>query len=186
MSGEIRQLVTRCLTGDQQSIRELVERFRGPVFGFCYRMLGQRQDAEDVAQETFVRVLRNLQRWDPARRFEPWLLTIAGNRCRTALRRRMRRPAGGLVEERVICERQTQWQSAQLLSEEVARAMGQLRYEHREAFVLFHEQQLTYAEIAEVLECPVGTVRTWIHRARRELIEQLRQREVLEEARHAV
>ena len=62
---------------------DLVNRFRGQVFGLCYRMLGQRQDAEDAAQETFVRVLKNLHRWDPARPFEPWLLTIAGNRCRT-------------------------------------------------------------------------------------------------------
>ena len=70
-----------------------VERFRGQVFGLCYRMLGQRQDAEDAAQETFVRFLKNLHRWDQARDFQPWLFAIAGNRCRTALAARCRRPA---------------------------------------------------------------------------------------------
>ncbi len=64
---------------------DLVELYRDRVFRFCYRMLGQRQDAEDAAQETFVRMLRSLAAWDGRRDFEPWLLGIAGNRCRTLL-----------------------------------------------------------------------------------------------------
>ena len=99
---ELKSLVRQCLTGDQRSMLALVERFQGQVFGLCYRMLGQRQDAEDAAQETFVRVLKNLHRWDPEREFQPWLLTIAGNRCRTALSARKRRPAGELAEELVV------------------------------------------------------------------------------------
>ena len=89
---DLRTLVKRCLAGDQGSMLALVERFQGQVFGLCYRMLGQRQDAEDAAQETFVRVLKNLHRWDQGRDFQPWLLAIAGNRCRTALAARRRRP----------------------------------------------------------------------------------------------
>src|SRR6478609_10741353 len=89
---DLRPLIRRCLTGDQGAMLALVERFRGQVFGLCYRMLGQRQDAEDVAQETFVRALRNLSQWDSSREFLPWLLAIAGNRCRSCLSRRMRRP----------------------------------------------------------------------------------------------
>jgi RNA polymerase sigma-70 factor (ECF subfamily) len=65
------------------------------------------------------------------------------------------------------------------VGEEVALALGRLREEYRQAFVLFHEQQLTYAEIAEVLDCPVGTVKTWVHRARRELADHLRRRGIL-------
>src|SRR5262245_34136452 len=95
-------LVARCLTGDQGSMLALVERFRGQVFGLCYRMLGQRQDAEDAAQETFLRVLKNLHRWDQARDFQPWLLAIAGNRCRTALSARRRRPRAELEVELVV------------------------------------------------------------------------------------
>ena len=91
MSEDLRPLVERCLAGSQQAMLELVERYRGRVFGLCYRMLQQRQDAEDVAQETFIRVLRSLSRWDPSRAFEPWLTTIAANRCRTALATRCRR-----------------------------------------------------------------------------------------------
>ena len=72
---------------------EFVDHYKGRVFGLCWRMLGQRQDAEDMAQETFVRALRNLHRWDSERDMEPWLLAIAGNRCRSLLATRMRRPA---------------------------------------------------------------------------------------------
>ena len=93
MADELPMLVTQCLAGDEFSFSTLIERFRGQVYGLCYRMLGQREDAEDATQETFVRVAKNLHRWDPERKFEPWLLTIAGNRCRTRLSKRKRRPA---------------------------------------------------------------------------------------------
>src|SRR6478672_12236459 len=99
VSSDLIQLVGQCLAGDQRSMLALVERFQGQVFGLCYRMLGQRQDAEDAAQETFVRVLKNLHRWDEGRDFEPWLLAIAGNRCRTALANRRRRPAAENLDE---------------------------------------------------------------------------------------
>jgi RNA polymerase sigma-70 factor (ECF subfamily) len=72
------------------------------------------------------------------------------------------------------------------LAEEVRLGLAGLREEHRRAFLLFHEQQLSYDEIAGLLEAPLGTIKTWVHRARRELIDLLQQRGVLEEARHAV
>jgi RNA polymerase sigma-70 factor (ECF subfamily) len=163
---------------------DLVEHFRGQVFGLCYRMLGHRQDAEDAAQETFVRALRNLRSWDENRDFEPWLLAIAGNRCRTALARRMRRPVVcSLIEP--LPERTPDLQAARQLAEEVTLALETLRAEYRQAFVLFHQYELSYAEIAVSMQCPIGTVRTWIHRARREMIRHLQTRHVLE-ARHAV
>ena len=94
MSTEIHQLVRDCLADDDPSaMMRLVSRFRGRVFGLCYRMLGQWQDAEDAMQETFLRMSKNLRRWDASREFEPWLLTIAANRCRTQLARRKHRPA---------------------------------------------------------------------------------------------
>ena len=163
----------------------LVARFQGQVFGLCYRMLGQRQDAEDAAQETFLRVLRNLHRWDPTRDFEPWLLAIAGNRCRTALAARKRRPGIETLADRDVDDMSDRGPADQL-AEEVQLALGQVRVEYRQAFVLFHEHELSYGEIASTMEVPLGTVKTWVHRARRELIERLRSRSVLEENRHAM
>jgi RNA polymerase sigma-70 factor (ECF subfamily) len=100
LAEDVRNLVARCLNGEAAAVVELIDHFRGQVFGLCYRMLGHRQDAEDVMQESFVRAIRSLDRWDPAREFRPWLLAIAGNRCRTMLSTRMRRPqALGLMDE---------------------------------------------------------------------------------------
>ena len=177
---DLQSLVGQCLTGDQAAMLALVERFRGQVFGLCYRMLGQRQDAEDAAQETFVRVLKNLHRWDQARDFEPWLFAIAGNRCRTALSARKRRPMSEAVLD-IIPDKEPDHRPAQALAEEVQLALATLRDEYRQAFVLFHEQELSYADIAAAMEAPLGTIKTWVHRARRELIDYLRKRGAIPE-----
>lgn len=182
---DLRSLVSRCLAGDQSAMVLLVARFQGQVFGLCYRMLGQRQDAEDAAQETFLRVLRNLHRWDATRDFEPWLLAIAGNRCRTALASRRRRPQPESLVDQTADDAPDQ-KVAGHLAEEVDLALAALRDEYRQAFVLFYEHELSYGEIATAMEVPLGTVKTWVHRARRELIERLRSRGALEGQRHVV
>ena len=157
----------------------LVEHYRGTVFGLCYRMLGHRQDAEDVTQESFVRVFRSLSRWDNQRDFKPWLLAIAGNRCRSMLAIRGRRPMSREVMHDLPDPSET-GNAAALLAEEVALALAELREEHRQAFLLFHDQELSYAEIGIALNRPVGTIKTWIHRARRELVRLLRERGAVE------
>jgi RNA polymerase sigma-70 factor (ECF subfamily) len=182
---ELRQLVRRCLAGDQAAMTELVERYSHRVYALCYRMLGHREDAEDVTQQTFVRVLNNLQRWDPEREFEPWLLAIAGNRCRTALSLRGKRAVMHSMCEPVP-DPAPDPRDAGNLAEELNLALRTLRSAHREAFVLFHVSELSYEEIAQRMRHPVGTIKTWIHRARASVIQQLQEREVLEGCRYAV
>ncbi len=185
MSDNVRELVDRCLRGDQSAMVDLVDHYRGQVFGLCYRMLRHRQDAEDVTQESFVRALRSLAKWDSQREFLPWLLAIAGNRCRTLLAMRMRQPAmNSLVEQ--LSDKTLEVIEGEQLAEEMDRALSTLRAEYREAFLLFHQHELSYAEISDALGCPLGTVKTWVHRARREMIAQLKQRGVVEDARDAV
>lgn len=182
---ELRPLIRNCLSGCDSAMLQLVERFRGRVFGLCYRMLGRREDAEDAAQETFVRVLKSLARWDSSRDFEPWLLAIAGNRCRTALAARKRRPAMDRLDDSPTpIEKREPPQNH--LAEEVKLALAKIRSEYCAAFVLFHEQEKSYGEIAEILDVPLGTVKTWVHRARRDLIEALRERGAVEEMSYAV
>jgi RNA polymerase sigma-70 factor (ECF subfamily) len=185
LSEGTRELVRRCLAGEQAAMQELVRVYQDQVFGLCYRMLGHRQDAEDAAQETLVRALRSLKNWDAERPLAPWLLAIAGNRCRSALASRSRRPAAILPAEDVA-DRPDGLAEVGSLAEEVGLALEGLRTEYRQAFELFHEQELSYAEIAAALDCPVGTVKTWVHRARRELIGELVRRGVLEESRDAL
>jgi RNA polymerase sigma-70 factor (ECF subfamily) len=185
LPNEICQLVDRCRRGDARAITALVDAFRDQVFGLCFRMLGHRQDAEDMTQEAFVRALRSLDRWDSQRDFKPWLLAIAGNRCRTLLATRLRRPAS-TTEVDQLPDRGPDARRTSQLAEELQRALDALRPEYRQAFVLFHSQQLSHAEIAEVLDCPIGTVKTWVHRARLELAEKLRQRGVVQETRNAL
>ncbi|HUG91446.1 MAG TPA: RNA polymerase sigma factor [Planctomycetaceae bacterium] len=169
-------LVQRCLEGDEAGMRALVERYQGIVFGVCYRMLGQREDAEDVAQDVFLRVFRSLHRWDAERPLKPWLLTIAANRCRTALERRSRQPVPSEAADRRVCEDGRSRGSE--LAEELQLALATLRDDYRMCFVLFYEQELSCSRIGEILGCPEGTVKTWLHRARKELAEFLTRRGV--------
>lgn len=174
------RLIQRCLDGDEACMRALVERFQGIVFRLCQRMLGHREDAEDVAQDVFLRVFRSLRKWDSSRPFKPWLLTIAANRCRTALSKRSRVPVA--TELQIHPPSAASELESLGLSEELQLALGELRDDYRMCFVLFHQQELSCAEVAEIMQCPEGTVKTWLHRARRKLADSLIRRGVVTDA----
>jgi RNA polymerase sigma factor (sigma-70 family) len=172
-------LVKRCLRGDGDAIRVLVSRFQNDVFGLCVRLLHNRHDAEDVSQEVFLRVFRSLKGWDSSRLLKPWIMSIAVNRCRTWLAQRNRRPElVDYLQDTVAA--QPADDSTELLAE-IQSALAGLRLEYRTVFVLFHEQGQPYEEIAEALDRPVGTIKTWLHRARLEILERLRQRGMVSE-----
>lgn len=167
-------LVRRCLRGDDQATGALVERFQAEVYGLCLRLLHHRHDAEDVTQEVFLRIFRSLRRWDSSRPLKPWIMGITLNRCRTWLAQRVRRPELADYLQDVTPGRPED-DSAELLRE-IEAALQELRPDYRCVFVLFHEKGQPYEEIAEALERPVGTIKTWLHRARLEVLERLRQR----------
>jgi len=152
----------------------LVDQFQAEVYGLCVRLLNHRHDAEDVTQEVFLRIFRSLRRWDPTRPLRPWVMGIAVNRCRTWLGRRARRPEPvDYLQDTVAGPAPDD--STELLHE-VRRAVADLRLEYRTVFTLFHEQGQPYEEIALAIQRPVGTVKTWLHRARLEVLDRLRQR----------
>jgi RNA polymerase sigma-70 factor (ECF subfamily) len=167
-------LARRCLRGDAEAIQALVARFQAEVFGLCVRLLHHRHDAEDVTQEVLLRVFRSLAGWDSSRPLRPWVMGIAVNRCRTWLTQRARRPELADFLQDTVPARAGD-DSSELLRE-IQAALAGLRLEYRTVFTLFHEQCQPYEEIAQVLGRPVGTIKTWLHRARLEVLERLRER----------
>jgi RNA polymerase sigma-70 factor (ECF subfamily) len=168
-------LVQRCLSGDSRAQYEFVEKYKVLVFGVCLRMLGDRQEAEDASQDVFVRALRSLHRWDQDRPLRPWLLTITSNRCRTYLHQRRRRPAATEYVDEIVDPRGEQDDSRELW-QEIRRALESMRPEYQTVFMLFHEQGLNYEEMSLILSKPVGTLKTWLHRARQEMLTILRRK----------
>jgi RNA polymerase sigma-70 factor (ECF subfamily) len=182
VSAEDAILVRRCLKGEEVAVQALIERFQADVLGLCIRLLQHRQDAEDIAQEVFFRIFRSLRRWDPSRPLKPWIMGITVNRCRTMIVQRAKRPElAAYLDETAAA--QTEDDSAELVRE-IRSAVNELRFDYRSVFLMFHEQGLPYEDIAEAMEKPVGTIKTWLHRARLEVLERLRRRGMVSEVKH--
>jgi RNA polymerase sigma-70 factor (ECF subfamily) len=171
-----RELVRRGLSGDSAALRAIVELYEFDVFSLCVKILRHRHDAEDVVQEVFLRVFRSLPQWDSTRPLKPWILGIAVNRCRTwlAKRKRIPEPMEFLADQP---DRPTGAdEDGGELRCAIRKAVDGLRSDYREVFILFHETGQSYEEIAEVIGRPVGTIKTWLHRARAIILEALNQR----------
>jgi RNA polymerase sigma factor (sigma-70 family) len=175
-------LVRRCLKGDESAIQALVDRYHSDVFGLCVRLLHHRHDAEDVTQEVFLRIFRSLKRWDQARPFKPWVMGITVNRCRTWIVQRARRPELADYLHETAANRPADDSSE--LTREIQDAIRELRVEYRSVFVMYHERGLPYEDIADAMEKPVGTVKTWLHRARLEVLDRLKRRGMVSEVEH--
>jgi RNA polymerase sigma-70 factor (ECF subfamily) len=182
VSGDDVFLVRRCLKGDATAMQRLVEQFQADVFGLSVRLLQHRQDAEDVVQEVFLRVFRSLRRWDSRRPLRPWIMGIAVNRCRTWLAQRARRPE--LVEYLHETASDAASDDGSEMAREIHAAVKELRLEYRSVFTMFHDRGLPYDEIAQALGKPIGTVKTWLHRARLEVLDRLRKRGMISEVGH--
>lgn len=174
MAEEPEELARRSLNGDQAALRAFLEHFENPVYSLCLRMLRHPHDAEDAAQEALLRMVRYLKSWDPEQPIQPWVMKIASNRCRTALSKQ--KPATlpdfqHLPDEPVP---DPSWGLAEILEEELQR----LDLQPRECFILFYYNELSIADISEIMEVSIGTIKTWLHRSRKKLAEHLRQRGV--------
>lgn len=171
-------VVERALGGSQDAYRELVRRYQRPVFNLVVRLVGRRADAEDLTQESLVKAFRALPRYDPARRFSSWIFRIAHNHAIDHLRRRG--PAGaidtGPAPEGLASGAPSPADLAERtnLADAVRVALAGLRAEYRTAVTLRYQEGLSCEEIAHVMDAPEGTIKTYLHRARKALGEQLR------------
>lgn len=175
------QLVVEALAGSQSAFREIVHRFERPVFNLVARMVHDRTLAEDLSQDAFVKAFSRLDTYQPEQgKFSNWLFKIAHNTAIDQLRRRaidtVSLEAGGEDEPDYASTTPDPAAHTPLdsmvqtdLATALSAAIDRLRPEYREAMVLRHQEGLAYEEIAEIMELPLGTVKTYLHRARKEL-----------------
>jgi len=182
-------LVSACLADDSRAFEVLVERYQVRLLNFVYRTIGDRDRAEDLVQEVFIRVYRHLGRFDRSKKFSTWIYTIASNLAKNELRNRSRSPlvlfqaikAKFEDEDRPLQfedegNRPDDLYRKRLLREQVEAAVQQLPAHHREVFVLRELEGNSYEEIAEITGVQLGTVKSRLNRARAafaEIIEPL-------------
>ena len=166
-------LVARIAGGEAHLYGTLIERHQRRLWWSCLRMLGDPDEADDVVQETFVRAWERIGTFDPARRFYPWIFTIARNRCLNALRRRRTWGFRSLSSDDPPAPAAPGGTSATVEERELGGALEEcleeLPGDQREAFELRHGDGLRYAEIAAALGIPEGTVMSRLHRAREKM-----------------
>ncbi len=182
------EVVLLAREGREAAYRELVRRYERPVFSLIYRMVRDRELAEDLAQETFVKALNAIESYRPEFKFSSWIFKIANNASIDQLRRRElntlsldgspNAETADAVEATALqigdrAETPLEELEARELGGAIEVAIGQLRPEYRSCILLRHVEGRPYEEIAEMLELPLGTVKTYIHRARNELRQAL-------------
>lgn len=176
------ELITRFQNGDVYAFEQIVHRYKNPLINFVYHFLGDRIDAEDVVQETFLRVFRNKHLYRNIAKFSTWIYTIAGNLAKTELRRRRRRKLLSLSQmgyedkeyelpdpfastDRIVTTRMNE--------KEIHDAINALPVKFKEVVVLRDIQEFSYEEISKILKIPIGTVKSRVNRGRLRLQKKL-------------
>jgi RNA polymerase sigma-70 factor (ECF subfamily) len=180
-------LMLRVKRGDRVAFAELVEKYKQPLFNFVFRTLRDEAESEDVAQNTFLQVYKSRDRYERTAKFSTWLFTIARNLCLNEIRRRSRHPAESIEESHAEYEDQPRQQyedKAHIaapdkllhgeLAQKIEEALADLPENQRTAILLCRQDELSYEEIAEVLDCSLSATKSLIHRGRETLKEKLK------------
>jgi RNA polymerase sigma-70 factor (ECF subfamily) len=181
-------LLEKARQGDAEAFEKLIEAYQKKVFNIALRMLGNYDDACDIAQEVFIRAFRSIKDFREQALFSTWIYKIATNACLDELRRRKNRVFISIDEEVKLEEGDLKRQieddkpspdievEQNEMREEINKAISELSEEHRVVIVLRDIQGFTYEEIAKITKCPEGTVKSRINRARQALKEILKPR----------
>lgn len=178
MNNEEQVWLEQARRGDKSAFGQLIEAYQGPVFNLAYRMLGNRGEAEEAAQEAFIRAYTRLDTYDPSRKFSTWMLSITSNYCVDLLRKRRALllsldqslpPHPALMSDR---DDNPEVQAADSEREAMVQALLEhLPEDYRQAVVLRYWYDLSYEEIADVMETSVSAIKSRLFRARRQLAE---------------
>ena len=172
MASSDEELVDRSMGGDLDSFNQLVLRWERPIYALAYRVIGREEDARDVAQETFLRAFRALSGFKGQAKFSSWLYRITLNLCRDWIRKERRTPVSQAPEgidiielagEGTPAESIEQLVGRKQLGRAVSKAMAMLPEEQRTAIILKEYHGLTFQEIADMLDCPLSTVKTRLY-----------------------
>lgn len=172
------QLIARFQQGDVYAYDLLVKRYRDPLMNFIYRFLGDKTDAEDILQETFLRLYKNKHYYKEIAKFSTWIYTIAGNLAKTELRKRKRRnifsihnfmstekdyelPDKGITPDK--------YADAAITDKEIQKSIGKLSPKFKQVILLRDVQGFSYEEISQIVNIPLGTVKSRVNRARLKL-----------------
>jgi len=182
MASTDEELVTRSMGGDLDSFNQLVLRWERPIYALAYRVIGREEDARDVCQETFLRAFRALGGFKGQAKFSSWLYRITLNLCRDWIRRERRQPLAQTPEGVDLVELAGEGDDVESIEDLVARkeigaavskAMALLPEDQRTAIVLKEYHGLTFQEIADMLDCPLSTVKTRLYQGLTVLRRQL-------------
>ena len=182
------EVVALARKGRESAYRELIDRYQRPILSLINRLVRDRELAEDLAQDAFIKVFNALDRYNPERKFSSWIFKIAHNTAIDQLRKKEldtlsidgspHATSAEAVEASTIVpvssdEDPEQYTSSREIGAQIEAAIGTLRPEYRTVIVLWHVEGRPYDEIAEIMDLPLGTVKTYIHRARNELRKKL-------------
>ncbi len=186
-------ILASVVDGNLKAFEVLVLRYEKPIVSFLYRLIGDYARAEELAQETFLRVFRAATGFSRRYKFSTWIYTIARNLARNELRYRSRHPgeasnepvAGSVPVLRVLGgatgpNRPDEDVVSQELATSVQQALGRLSEKHRVALILSEYEAWSYEQIGQLLGRPRGTIKSWIYRAKRALIKELKDQKVFE------
>jgi RNA polymerase sigma-70 factor, ECF subfamily len=181
----VKKRIKQVIKGDQEAFGEIVEIYKNSIYQLCFRMLGNRHEAEDIAQEAFIRAYLNINTFNQDLKFSTWLFRIATNLCIDRMRKK--KPDHYLDAEVKGTEGLTMYSQIPSntplpeeelesleLHETVQKEILKLPDKYRSAIVLKYMEELSLNEISEILDLPLGTVKTRIHRGREALRQQLR------------
>lgn len=170
VNDELYQIIHKAKGGNQEAFTELVQRYKGQVYRFAVGMLSNRMDAEDVAQEAFVKAFYSLSRLENEYAFSSWMITIVSNLCKDRLKKRAKEQ--GISDEPDERIADSGW-SDPIEKLSVEESLGRLSVDHREIILLHDVQGYHYEEIAGMMQVPVGTVKSRLFSARMALRKEL-------------
>jgi RNA polymerase sigma-70 factor, ECF subfamily len=173
------EAIERCLAGDREAFRVLLDRHQRVVYNLAYHILGDRSEAEDAAQEAFMKAYMALGTFRRESSFKSWLCQITNRLCIDKLRARKTQPKQVALDE-VMEPAEPERAEAIITQEEIQQALAKLPAHLKSVLILRHIEDLSYEEISAALEIPIGTVKTHLHRGRSALkaeLEKLQQNE---------